>query len=200
MGAFSIWHWVIVSLFMGISAPVPGVPEAISSALSALRGLAALPHAEKLIDYAPEAGGPVLYRLPGNVCFLRLHGGQAGQTEWVRRDERNRIEILVSAPGLVKAGGRFEPEGTAELRLGTHAVAVPVASPGLPTWRFTLEETPALQETLDADEATLRFIAIRGGKPVPEETLTIAAGNLWQAIQGLESCAAGAEPPGVVGP
>ncbi len=100
----------------------------------------------------------------------------------------------------MQAGGRFDPEGTAELRLDGHAVAVPVTSPGLPTWRFTLEETPALQQALDADEATLRFIAVRAGKPVPDEVLSIAAGNLWQAIQGLESCASGAEPPGVVGP
>lgn len=199
MGVFSIWHWVIVSLFLGISAPVPGVPRAIADGLSALRSLATLPQAEKLIDYAPEAGGPVLYRLPGNACFLRL-GGQPGQTEWVRRDERNRIEILVSAPGLAQAGGRFGPEGTAELRLDGHAVAVPVASPGVPTWRFTLEETPALQQALDADEATLRFTAVRAGKPVPDEVLSIAAGNLWQAIQGLDSCAIGAELPGVVGP
>jgi hypothetical protein len=153
---------------------------------------------QHLIDYSAE-GRLALYRLPGNVCFLRL-GGQAGQTAWVRRDDRNRIEILVSAPGLVQAGERFEPEGTAQLRLGGHTVAVPVASPGLPTWRFTLEETPALQKALDADEATLRFTAVRGGKPVPEETLSIAAGNLWQAIQGLDSCAIGAEMPGVVGP
>jgi len=155
-------------------------------------------HAQHLIDYSAD-GRLALYRLPGNVCFLRL-GGQAGQTAWVRRGDKNRIEILVSAPGLAQAGRRFAPDGTAELRLGGHAVAVPVASPGLPTWRFTLEETPALQRTLDADEATLRFIAVRGGKPVPEETLGIAAGNLWQAIQGLDSCAIGAELPGVVGP
>jgi hypothetical protein len=199
MGALSIWHWVIISLFLGISAPVPGVPAAIADALSAFRSLTTLPHAEKLIDYAPEAGGPVLYRLPGNVCFLRL-GQQPGQTEWVRRDGQGRIEITVSAPGLAQAGQRFVPDGTAELLLGGRPVAVPVVSPGLPTWRFTLEETPALQETLDADEATLRFTAIRGGKPVPAETLSIAAGNLWQGIQGLESCASGAELPGVVGP
>jgi hypothetical protein len=177
----------------------PSLPTIEAHLLTAFVSLGQAPHAEKLIDYAPEAGGPVLYRLPGNVCFLRL-GGQAGQTEWVRRDERNRIEILVSAPGLVRAGGRFDPEGTAELRLDGHAVAVPVAALGLPTWRFTLEETPALQQALDADEATLRFTAVRAGKPVPEEILSIAAGNLWQAIQGLESCASGAQPPGVVGP
>ncbi|KGM34281.1 hypothetical protein [Inquilinus limosus] len=200
MGVFSIWHWVIISLFLGISAPVPGVPEAISNALSALRSLSALPPAEKLIDYAPEAGGPVLYRLPGNICFLRT-GQKKIQVNWIRRDDRGRIEIIVSAPALGSAGHRFDPaEGTAQLDLSGQAVTVPVSSPGFPTWRFTLEETPALQEALDADEATLRFTAIRGGKPVPEETLTIAAGNLWQAIQGLESCAAGAELPGVVGP
>jgi hypothetical protein len=199
MGAFSIWHWVIMSLFLGISAPVPGVPGAIADALSALRGLTALPHAEKLIDYAPEGGGPVLYRLPGNVCFLRLDR-QPGQTEWVRRDDQGRIEITVSAPGLAESGNRFDPDGTAELQLGGRAVAVPVTSPGLPTWRFTLEDSPALQEMLDAEEAMLRFTATRGGKPVPEEVLSIAAGNLWEAIQGLESCAIGAELPGVVGP
>lgn len=178
---------------------IPGLPQVGSGVAEGARAFAALPHAEKLIDYAPEAGGPVLYRLPGNVCFLRL-GQQPGQTEWVRRDGQGRIEITVSAPGPVQAGQRFEPDGTAELRLGGRPVAVPVASPGLPTWRFTLEETPALQEMLDADEATFRFTAIRGGKPVPEETLSIAAGNLWQGIQGLESCAIGAELPGVVGP
>jgi len=178
---------------------IPGLPQVGSGVAEGARAFAALPSAEKLIDYAPEAGGPVLYRLPGNVCFLRL-GQQPGQTEWVRRDGQGRIEITVSAPGPGQAGQRFEPDGTAELRLGGRSVAVPVASPGLPTWRFTLEETPALQEMLDADEATLRFTAIRGGKPVPEETLSIAAGNLWQGIQGLESCASGAEPPGVVGP
>ena len=199
MGAFSIWHWVIMSLFLGISAPVPGVPGAIADALSALRSLTTGPHAEKLIDYAPEPGGPVLYRLPGNVCFLRL-GQQPGQTEWVRRDGQGRIEITVSAPGPAQAGQRFEPDGTAELRLGGRPVAVPVASLGAPTWRFTLEETPALQEMLDADGATLHFTAIRDGKAVPKETLSIAAANLWQGIQGLESCASGAELPGVVGP
>ncbi|MGK9235286.1 hypothetical protein KXS07_21225 [Inquilinus limosus] len=199
MGVFSIWHWVIVSLFMGISAPVPGVPGAIADALSVLHSLTTLPHAEKLIDYAPEGGGPVLYRLPGNVCFLRL-ARQAGQTGWIRRGDQGRIEILVSAPGLTQTGQRFEPEGTAELQLGGRPVAVPVASPGLPTWRFTLEDTPALHEALDAEEATLRFTAVRGGRPVPEETLSIEAGHLWEAIQGLESCAIGAELPGVVGP
>lgn len=199
MGVFSIWHWVIISLFLGISAPVPRVPGAIADGLSALRSLTTMPHAEKLIDYAPEGGGPVLYRLPGHVCFLRLDR-QPGQTEWVRRDGQGRIEITVSAPGLAQAGGRFDPDGTAELRLGDRPIAVPVASLGLPTWRFTLEETPALQDALDAEEATLRFTAIRGGRPVPEETLSIAAGHLWEAIQGLESCALGAEPPDVVGP
>ena len=154
--------------------------------------------AQHLIDYSAE-GRLALYRLPGNVCFLRL-GGTAGQTEWVRRDDKNRVEILVSAPGLVQAGRRFAPDGTAQLRLGSRAVAVPVVSPGLPTWRFTLDETPALQKALDADEATLRFTAVRGGKAVPDETLSITAGNLWQAIQGLDSCAIGAEMPGVVGP
>ncbi|WP_225767997.1 hypothetical protein [Inquilinus sp. Marseille-Q2685] len=177
----------------------PGLPRIEAHLLTTFVALERAPRAEKLIDYAPEAGGPVLYRLPGNACFLRL-GGQPGQTEWIRRDDLNRIEILVSAPGLAKAGGRFQPDGTAELRLGSQTVAVSVASPGLPTWRFTLEETPALQETLDADEATLRFTAIRAGQPVPEEVLSIAAGNLWQAIQGLDSCAIGAELPGVVGP
>lgn len=181
------------------SLMTPGLPTIEANLLTAFVSLEQMPRAEKLIDYAPEAGGPVLYRLPGNVCFLRL-GGQPGQAEWVRRDEGNRIEILVSAPGLVQAGKRFDPEGTAELQLGDHAIAVPAASLGLPTWRLTLEETPALQEALDADEATLRFTAIRGGKPVPEEVLSIAAGNLWQAIQGLDSCAIGAELPGVVGP
>jgi len=199
MGAFSIWHWVIMSLFLGISAPVPGVPGAIADALSALRSLATVPHAEKLIDYAPEAGGPVLYRLPGNVCFLRS-GQKKVQVSWIRRDDRGRIEIIVSAPVLGFTGRRFDPDGTAQLDLAGQAVAVPVASPGFPTWRFTLEETPALKEALDADDATLRFTAIRGGKPVPDETLSIAAGNLWQAIQGLDSCASGAEVPGVVGP
>jgi hypothetical protein len=178
---------------------VPGLPQVGDGLATASRTVAALPHAEKLIDYAPEGGGPVLYRLPGNVCFLRLNR-QPGQTEWVRRDDQDRIEITVSAPGLAESGGRFAPEGTAELQLGGGAVAVPAASPGLPTWRFTLEDSPALQETLDAEEATLRFTAIRGGKPVPEEELSIAAGNLWEAIQGLESCAIGAELPGVVGP
>ena len=178
---------------------IPGLPQMGDGLAEGVRAFAALPHAEKLIDYAPEGGGPVLYRLPGNVCFLRL-GQQPGQTEWVRRDGQGRIEITVSAPGLAQAGGRFAPDGTAELQLAGHAVAVPVASSGFPTWRFTLEDTPALQEALDAEEATLRFTAIRGGKPVPEETLSIAAGNLWQAIQGLDSCAIGAELPGVIGP
>jgi hypothetical protein len=187
----------LVALFAAVL--IPGLPQVGDGLAEGVRAFAALPHAEKLIDYAPEGGGPVLYRLPGNVCFLRL-GRQAGQTEWVRRDGQGRIEITVSAPGLAQADGRFDPDGTAELQLGGRALAVPVASPGAPTWRFTLEDSPALQETLDADEATLRFTAIRGGKPVPKEVLSIAAGNLWQGIQGLDSCAAGAELPGVVGP
>ncbi|MGO1080187.1 hypothetical protein [Inquilinus sp. CA228] len=178
---------------------IPGLPQVGGGVADGVRAFTALPQAEKLIDYAPEGGGPVLYRLPGNVCFLRVDR-QPGQTEWVRRDGQGRIEITVSAPGLAQAGERFETEGTAELQLGGRAVVIPVVSPGLPTWRFTLEETPALQETLDAEEATLRFTAIRGGKPVPEEVLSIAAGNLWQGIQGLDSCAIGAELPGVVGP
>ncbi|MFE0758684.1 hypothetical protein ACFW16_32305 [Inquilinus sp. NPDC058860] len=187
--------------FLALSAAmlIPGLPQMGDGAAVAARTFAALPHAETLIDYAPEAGGPVLYRLPGNICFLRL-ARQAGQTEWVRRDGQGRIEIIVSAPGLALAGGRFDPDGTAELRLGDRPIAVPVASPGPPTWRLTLEDTPALQDALDAEEATLRFTAIRGGRPVPEESLTIEAGHLWEAIQGLESCALGAEPPGVVGP
>lgn len=187
----------LLALFAAVL--IPGLPQVGDGVAQGARAFAALPHAEKLIDYAPEGGGPVLYRLPGNVCFLRL-GRQAGQTEWVRRDGQGRIEIIVSAPGLAQTGGRFDPDGTAELQLGGRAVAIPVVSPGLPTWRFTLEDSPALQEVLDAEEATLRFTAIRGGKPVPKEVLSIAAGNLWQGIQGLESCAIGAELPGVVGP
>ncbi|MGK9170839.1 hypothetical protein KXR53_31375 [Inquilinus limosus] len=178
---------------------IPGLPQIGDGAAGAFRTFAALPDAEKLIDYAPDSGGPVLYRLPGNVCFLRL-GRQAGQTEWIRRGDQGRIEIIVSAPGLASARHRFDPDGTAELRLGDRAVAVPVASPGLPTWRFTLEDTPALQEALDAEEATLRFTAIRGGKAVPDETLSIDATGLAEGLGGLDSCAMGAELPGVVGP
>ncbi|WP_026869228.1 hypothetical protein [Inquilinus limosus] len=187
----------LLALFAAVL--IPGLPQIGDGAATAFQTFATLPYAEKLIDYAPEGGGPVLYRLPGNVCFLRL-ARQAGQTEWIRRGDQGRIEIIVSAPGLARGGGRFEPEGTAELQLDGRPVAVPVASPGLPTWRFTLEDTPALHEALDAEEATLRFTAVRGGRPVPDETLSIDAAGLVEGLGGLDSCAIGAELPGVVGP
>ena len=199
MGTLSVWHWIILGLVSLMAAPVPNIPGALQDATAALERVTAMPTAKILIDYQPGEEGLRLYRLPGNVCFLR-NGRKKVQVSWIRRDDRGRIEIIVSAPVLGFTGRRFDPDGTAQLDLAGQAVAVPVASPGFPTWRFTLEDTPALQEALDADEATLRFTAIRGGKPVPEEVLSIAAGNLWQGIQGLDSCAVGAELPGVVGP
>ena len=143
----------------------------------------------------------MLYRLPGNACFLRSNL-QPGQTSWIRRDDQGRIEITVSAPALARTGRSFDPaDGTARLQLGGKPVAVPVASPGAPTWRFTLDDTPALQAALDADTPEdLTFTAIRSGKPVPEETLAVATADLFQGLQGLDSCAIGAELPGVVGP
>jgi len=197
--------WTLVSLVPAVLiSPVlllPGVPGAGSRSASVVEAIAMLPRAERLLDYSPDSGGLVLYRLPGNACFLRSNL-QPGQTSWIRRDDQGRIEITVSAPALARTGRSFDPaDGTARLQLGGKPVAVPVASPGAPTWRFALDDTPALQAALDADTPEdLSFTAIRGGKPVPDETLAIATADLFQGLQGLESCAIGAELPGVVGP
>jgi hypothetical protein len=201
LSAVSLWHWLIILMLSGSLGVGPAMNRALSEVTDALRMVADLPSAKRLLDYSPDGGGLVLYRLPGNACFLRSNL-QLGQTSWIRRDDQGRIEITVSAPGLARAGRSFDPaDGTARLQLGGKPVAVPVASPGAPTWRFTLDDTPALQAALDADTPKdLSFTAIRGGKPVPDETLAIATADLFQGLQGLDSCAIGAELPGVVGP
>ncbi len=201
LGAVSLWHWLIILMLSGPLGAGPAMNRALSEASTALRMVAGLPSAERLLDYSPSSGGLVLYRLPGNACFLRSNL-QPGQTSWIRRNDQGRIEITVSAPGLARDGRSFDPaDGTARLQLGGKPVTVQVASPGPPTWRFALEDTPALQAALDADTPEdLSFTAIRGGKPVPDETLAIATADLFQGLQGLESCAIGADLPGVVGP
>lgn len=202
MGALSIWHWAIIMMLSVSGAPGSGVVDALHDAMQALARVAALPQAGHLLDYSPETGDLGLFRLPGSVCFLR-YGGQTDQTNWIRRDDQGRIEIIVSAPVLAHTGHRFDPaDGTARLELGGKAVAVPVTSPGAPTWRFTLEDTPALQAKLaaEAQDDGLRFTAIRGGRPVPDETIDVSTVDLAQALQGLDSCAMGAEPPAVIGP
>jgi len=201
LGAVSLWHWLIILMLSGPLGAGPAMNRALSETADALRMVAQLPNPERLIDYSPGSSGLVLYRLPGNTCFLRSNL-QPGQTSWIRRDDQGRIEITVSAPALARTGRRFDPaDGTARLRLGGKPVAVPVASPGAPTWRFTLDDTPALQAALDADTPEdLSFTAIRGGKPVSDETLAVATADLFQGLQGLDSCAIGAELPGVVGP
>lgn len=179
---------------------IPGLPQAGTSLAQVMQAVAALPRAEPLIDYPPGSGALGLYRLPGNVCFLRT-GRQTDQTNWIRRNAEGRIEITVSAPLLMYTGRRFDPaDGVARTQLGGSTVDVPATSPGAPTWRFTLDDTPALRAELDAEESGLRFTAIRDGEPVPAETLDVGTTGLAQGLAGLESCALGAELPGVVGP
>lgn len=203
MGVLSVWHWLLVVFVGTLAAPSP-VSDAMSALMAALSRVAAMPRAEQVLDYRPDfPEGLVLFRLPGDACFLKPRS--AIQQLWIRRDDQKRIEITILAP----LGSPFDfAGGQAALEVvdapASYRAEVPVASTGAPVWRFTLEDTPELRATLDrADEnflpATMHFTALRDGKPAGEP-LTIGISGLVEGLGGLDSCGSGAEPPGLVGP